>query len=474
MEAKRDSVATRRPGNDRSAAPQATGPTVLVIDDEERMRRVLAGALEDSGFVVETAGDGALAIPMINESTAAILTDVRMPQKGGLDVLDHVLENYPDIPVILMTAYGTVDSAVDAMKRGAYDYVTKPFNLDEVELIVGRAVERRRLARDREFLRSSESAVVEQIRGDSQAVRNLRRDIARVASSSAAVLVLGETGVGKELCAKAIHSLSDRKDRLLVNVNCAAIPADLLESELFGHAKGGFTGATTARAGKFEMADGGTLFLDEIGDMSLDLQSKLLRVLEDGSFERVGSNTPLHSDARIVSATNRNLNEMVRAGTFRADLFYRLNVLELKVPSLRERREDIRALAEYFLARTGHQRLVLDEESFRLLEDYDWPGNIRELRNVCERLSVLFDGSQSHAEAIAHLLATPRGGEAEAAGEPPRGPSGEILPLAEHVARAEEAAIRQALEASGDNKPEAARLLGISERTLWYKLKKIR
>ncbi len=452
--------------------------TVLVVDDEERIRRLISTALKERGYTVVTAADGASARALIDESFAVVLTDIKMPGQDGLSVLARVTELNLDIPVILMTAFASVDSAVAAMKAGAYDYIAKPFNLDELELIVGRAVEQRLLEREHSYLVESARTALDQIVGSSPAIRALKESIARVAVSRAPVLVTGETGSGKELVARAIHCLKKPPQGLLVPVNCAAIPGDLLESELFGHARGGFTGANQSRVGKFELANGGTLLLDEIGDMSTDLQSKLLRVLEDGTFERIGSNTQMTSSARIVSATNRDLAAMIATNEFRGDLYYRLNVLNISVPPLRERSDDIAALTAHFLASSARDAKLrvpeLDEDSISLLQSYDWPGNVRELRNVCERLIVLFDRSTSCADTIAHLLDTPTSVPSQTMDGAPTLDSIATPLLADAVTKAESRAIRDALEQTDDNKPAAAQLLGISERTLWYKLKKLR
>ncbi len=302
-------------------------------------------------------------------------------------------------------------------------------------------------------------------------MQRLFERIRRVAASDAAVLVTGETGTGKELVARAIHALSNRRDQLFVPVNCAAIPRDLLESELFGHVRGAFTGATEDREGKFELADGGTLFLDEIGDMPAELQAKILRVLEEGRLNRVGGNREISVDVRVISATHRNLEQAVEQQTFRQDLYYRLNVIEIKLPPLRERPEDIPLLAEHFLTRSaqrlGRPPLVLEADALELLTSYPWPGNVRELRNVCERLTVLAEQGTVTGDVVLQLVDLP------AARSPKSVRSSEdVLPLADAVAEAEIAAIARALEQAGGNKAQAARLLGISERNLWYKIKK--
>ncbi len=444
--------------------------TILIVDDEERIRRILETTLTEKGYGVVTAADGEEAIRRLEEPVDLVLTDLKMPRGDGMSVLEHARSREPAIPVIVMTAFGTVESAVAAMKQGATDYITKPFNLDEVEILVERALASEDLARGYRYLQEATQPRLEDLIGSSPAMQRLFEQIRRVAASDAAVLVSGETGSGKELVARAIHRLSNRRERLFVPVNCAAIPRDLLESELFGHVKGAFTGAAEDREGKFELADGGTLFLDEIGDMPLELQAKILRVLEEGRLARVGSNREIVVDVRVISATHRDLERAVAEQTFRQDLYYRLNVIELKLPPLRERPEDIPLLAEYFLARSaarmGRPPLVLEADAMELLASYPWPGNVREMRNVCERLTVLAEQGNVTADVVLQLVDLPA--EAPPAGTPATANS----TLAEAVAEAEIAAIRAALEQTGGNKAQAARRLGISERNLWYKIKK--
>ncbi len=444
---------------------------VLVVDDESRIRRLLETSLGQKGYGVVTAVDGDDAITKLDDSVDLVLTDLKMPGKDGIALLQHMRQAGLEIPVIVMTAFGTVDSAVAAMKAGAHDYIGKPFDLDEIEIMVERALAADTMAREHRYLRESGRQQLEDLIGTSEAMQSIFEQIRRVAATDSGVLVTGETGTGKELVARAIHSLSNRSEKLFVPVNCAAIPLDLLESELFGHARGAFTGASETRVGKFEMAHDGTLFLDEIGDMHLRLQAKILRVLEEGVVERVGSNRSVHVDTRVISATHTHLESSIAEGTFRNDLYYRLNVIQIKLPPLRERREDIQPLAERFLedlaVRIGRQPLVLDADALELLRDYPWPGNVRELRNVCERLSVLCDGERVSDELVARLVDMP-----EPATEIAELAVGGSATLVETVLAAEAAVIEKALADSGGNKARAARLLGISERNLWYKLKK--
>jgi two-component system response regulator AtoC len=395
-----------------------------------------------------------------------VISDVRMPGGSGLDLLESVRRLETDSPVILLTAYGTVASAVQAMQRGAFDYLLKPFDADELKLRVSRALALRRFRAENEFLRARPEGEpgLDELIGVSPRLRDVVEVAKQVAESSASILITGETGTGKEVLARSIHRRSPRAERLLVPVNLAAVPLELLESELFGHARGAFTGAVTERAGKLELADGGTLFLDEVGDAPLALQPKLLRVLQDGVIERVGSNQQRRVDVRVISATNRNLDEAIAAGQFRSDLYYRLRVIQIEMPPLRERPEDVRYLTAHFLRRFGQRRPGgppgITHEALRLLEGYRWPGNVRELENVIERAVVLCRG-----DTIGTSLLDLRERTSDV---PERGG----LRLDEALDRVEREMILRALEETKHVKARAARLLGVSERSLWYKLKK--
>jgi two-component system response regulator AtoC len=446
---------------------------VLVVDDERKMRRVLQILLEQMGLESVAVDSAEAALSHFDgEKIDLVLTDLRLPGLSGVELLGRIRAFDTDVPVIVLTAHGTIATAVEAMKQGAFDYVLKPFDVQAVEQLIRNALDLRRYRTENRFLKAqagTESAF-ENLIGTTPAMCGVYELIQQVAPTKTAVLITGETGTGKELVARAIHTLSPRVDKLFVPVNCAAIPGELLESELFGHVRGAFTGAQAERTGKFEFADAGTLFLDEIGDMAYPLQAKLLRVLQEGVVERVGSNKPITLDVRVVSSTNRDLAAAIRAGTFREDLYYRLNVFNVHLPPLRERRDDIPLLAASFLRTFGEElgkrALGLCADAEPLLLQYDWPGNVRELRNLMERAAVLCRGSEVDAALIRMLL--PGTGAVVERGVEPLS-----LELEPAVADVERKQILRALAAAQDNKAEAARLLGVSERTLWYKLKRL-
>jgi two-component system response regulator AtoC len=445
---------------------------VLVVDDERKMRRVLQILLEQMGLESIPVESGEAALEHFGgEKFDLVLTDLKMPGISGVDLLARIRALDPDVPVIVLTAHGTVQTAVEAMKQGAFDYILKPFDVPAIELIIRNALEMRRYRTENRFLKeqAASTPTFENLIGESAAMQTVYGMIRQVAAAKTAVLITGDTGTGKELVARAIHNLSRRRDQLFVPLNCAAIPADLLESELFGHVRGAFTGAHMERTGKFELADGGTLFLDEIGDMAYPLQAKLLRVLQEGVVERIGSNRPVKVDVRVLSSTNRDLAASMAAGTFREDLYYRLNVFRIHLPPLRERREDIRHLTASFLSTFGEElgkgSLPPTPEARALLEQYNWPGNVRELRNLMERAAVLCNGTQIDAELVHLLLPAVRT-------TLPSETVVDNLQLDAAVEEVERKLILRALGAASDNKAEAARLLGISERTLWYKLKR--
>jgi two-component system, NtrC family, response regulator AtoC len=445
----------------------------LVVDDERKMRRLLQILLERMNIEPIGAEDAEGALERLErEQIDLVLTDLKMPGANGLDLLGRVRALDPEVPIIILTAYGTIDTAVDAMKRGAFDYVLKPFDVEALELTIQKALDIRRCRTENRFLREQAQAVpgFESLIGTSLAMQDIYELIRRVAPTRSSVLITGETGTGKELVARAIHSLSPRRDRLFVPLNCAAIPPDLLESELFGHTRGAFTGAERDRLGKFELANGGTPFLDEIGDMAYPLQAKLLRVLQEGVIERIGSNKRVPVDVRVLSSTHRDLAAAIRDGPFREDLYYRLNVFCVELPPLRARREDVVPLATHFLGRftrdLGKPAVALTSSAERVLERYDWPGNVRELQNLMERAAVLSEGTEVDAGFFPVLPSGTKAGALDTE------PVTESLLLEDAVAEVERKLILRALYTVDDNKVRAAKLLGISERTLWYKLKR--
>jgi two-component system response regulator HydG len=438
-------------------------PHVLVVDDDSPMAEMLAEALEERGFVAKTAASGVEASRSLErERFDALVTDLQMPDIDGLELLSVARRIAPSCPVIVMTAYSAVDSAIESVRRGAYHYLTKPFKVDELALFLTRALDEMRVRREAAALRRTlkQQLGVQQIVGQSEAMREVCDLVLRIADAEAPVLLLGETGTGKGVIARAIHVEGPRSSAAFVTVNCAALPENLLESELFGHVKGAFTGATSKRVGLFEAAESGTLFLDEVGEMSLALQAKLLDVLERGVIRAVGSNKELAVDVRIVAATHRDLRERVSSGSFREDLLYRLEVLTVEVPPLRRRREDIVALIDHFLSqsRSRHPRAIVErvgaQAMARLLE-HSWPGNVRELEHVIERLVLL---ARSEEVAITDLPATLLSrttGAAMAFGD-------EVLPLREMQRRY----VAWALDRLGGRKVHTAERLGVDIKTL--------
>lgn len=444
---------------------------VLVVDDEENLRLVLRTLLRRHGYEVETAESGEDALGMVDSfGPDVVLTDVRMPKMGGLDLLTTLKAKGNEATVIVMSAYGNMDQALEAMKAGAYDYVQKPFKPDEIVLALRKAEERELLRRENRALRDEirKEHRYDDILAKSQKMLDIFRTISKIAEYKTTVLVAGESGVGKELVARAIHHRSSRRGGSFVAVNCGAIPENLLESELFGHKKGAFTDAVQDRRGLFEEADGGSLFLDEIGELPLALQVKLLRVLEEEKIRRVGDVRDIKIDVRIITATHRDLLAETKAGRFREDLFYRLNVLPILVPPLRDRREDIPLLIDHFVARNnvrlGTSIRGLDTESRRLLFEYPWPGNVRELENTIERAMVLAEGDQIVAQDLPDRLREARDPvQMQLA-------SGE-LSVKKTMRIVEEILIRRALQRTKGNRTRAAEVLEISHRALLYKIK---
>jgi two-component system response regulator AtoC len=452
---------------------------VLVVDDDRRMRRTLQIVLEHMGLDSVAVANGSEAREQLASTRFdLVLTDLRMPGSSGIDLLAEVRAEYPKLPVILITAYGTIQTAIEAMRKGASDYILKPFDNDSLELVIRKALEIERVRAENVFLKTQigQSWAAEDVFLALPSMRSIAELIARVAPSSGPVLLRGETGTGKELAARCVHNQSPRRDRLFVPLNCAALPGELLEAELFGHARGAFTGAERDRQGKFEVADGGTLFLDEIGDMPLPLQAKLLRVLEESVVEPLGTNKRIRVDVRVISATNQDPSEAIAAKRFRSDLYYRLNTFEIQLPPLRERAEDIDVLAPLFLDRfareVGKGSTRISNEALALLRAYAWPGNVRELRNLMERAAFLATDVVVDDAFVRSML--PGGPPAtQTRGQAETDPANDAFePLTEAVVRFERRLILRTLDETKDNKAEAARRLGVSERNLWYKLKK--
>jgi len=450
---------------------------ILVIDDEKLIRWALRKNLSGAGYEVLEAEDGESALTILEEEGAdLILLDVRLPKKSGLEVLEDVMKHHVQIPVILMTAFSSVEGAVDAMKRGAHDYLVKPFNHDEVLLLVAKALDTTRLRRELAFVRQQQQQQygTGNLVGKSETMQQVSRLIWKVASSAATtVLIQGESGTGKDLAAKAIHFSSDRATRPFMNITCSALPESLLESELMGYEKGAFTDARERKQGLFEVADGGTVFLDEVGDMGIGLQAKMLRFLEDKTFRRVGGSRDMMVDVRIIAATNRNLEQSVQEGSFREDLFYRMNVIPVEMPPLRERLEDIDLLVCHFIDRFNaefHKRTKgVSDAALEVLKRHSWPGNVRELRNVIERAMILENKEILEVEdmpaAVRQLDAGPASNSAAAAAF--------VLPDEGYgLRRMEQEMVKQALEKTAGNQSHAAQLLDISRDALRYKMRK--
>jgi two-component system response regulator AtoC len=454
---------------------------ILVVDDDTASRSVMEQILVEDGHEVTPCSDGAEAVRKMEEETArggefdAVVSDIRMVDMDGLEVLDWVQKHAPETPVLLVTAFGNVDGAVDAIRRGAYDYISKPYDVNSIRLVVDRALRHRRLSAENRRLKREirEKYALQNVVGRSEGMLQVYKTAARVASTDATVLVEGESGTGKELVARAIHSASGRSAGPFIAVDCGAIAEGVLESELFGHARGSFTGATGARRGLFEEAAGGTLFLDEIGDIGGRIQGQLLRVLQEGEIRRVGESSPVKVDTRVVAATNKDLAEAVKSGKFREDLFYRLNVVSIRIPPLRERREDIPLLAEHFAARhAGARGATITTQAREALIEYHWPGNVRELENAVARALALNPGGTILPEDLPDAVreaqrpgskpATPSSPPAMAAAAAPDPLLADRPTLEELTRRYAERVLRE----QGGNKTRAAELLGIDRKTL--------
>ena len=447
--------------------------TILLVDDEEGILQALSAILRDEGYRVAEAQGGTQAVKSVaKDPPSAILLDIWMPGQDGLETLRQIRELAPDVPVIMMSGHGTIETAIKAIKLGAYDYIEKPLSLDKVLLLVQHAIETRRLSEENVRLRATITRRLALI-GDGPTMTRLKAEIATAASSHSRVLISGENGTGKEVVARLIHARSPRAAGPFVDVNCAAIPDPLIESELFGHERGAFTGATAMKRGRFEDADGGTLFLDEVGDMSLGTQAKVLRVLQEQRFTRVGGGKTLEVDVRVISASNKRLPDEIARGAFREDLFYRLNVIPLSVPPLRDRIEDVPALAEHFLreiaAEQGIKPKTLHPGALDALMRYRWPGNVRELRNTIERLLIMAPGpvitpADMAPPFTARGSASPDGAAASAA------PDGAIS-LRDARSAFERAFVSQALKAHDGNVSKTAEALGLERSHLHRKIK---
>ena len=439
---------------------------VLIVDDEKGIRSTLAAILGDEGYRPIAVGSGREALTRIGEEVPdLVILDIWLPEVDGIDTLAEIKRQWPELPVIMISGHGTIETAVKTTKLGAYDFIEKPLSLEKTLLVVDRALEHARLEQENRLLRERIERAHEII-GTSPAVTELRRQIGTAAPTNGRVLIFGENGSGKELVARAVHVLSARRDRPFVEVNCAAIPDELIESELFGHEKGAFTGAVARRRGKFELADGGTLFLDEIGDMSLRTQAKVLRALEEQTIERIGGGEPIRVDVRVLAASNKALEELIAQGRFREDLFYRLNVIPIEVPPLRRRQEDIPLLVDHFLktfsAEYGKRPKVLSGEAMAYFMGYDWPGNVRELKNMVERLVIMTAADVIAPESL----------------PPPLKPR-EVVPVTDGGPRSlreareafERAFVLAELRANEGNITRTAKALGIGRVNLWRKLR---
>lgn len=479
--------------------------TILIADDEASVRTILKAMLKREGYEVETASDGEEAVAKVKTlHPDLVIMDIRMPNKDGLEAFKEIREFDKDITVIMITAFAAVETAVEVMRNGAFDYIIKPFNNDEVKILVKRALQVRNLKEEVKVLHRelNNNYRLDKLLTNSPKMMQLYKLIGRVAQTNASVLITGESGTGKELAANTIHYNSQRMKGPFIKINCGALPEGLLESELFGHEKGAFTGAVNRKPGRFELAESGTIFLDEIGEVSQALQVKLLRVLQEHEFERVGGTETIKADFRVIAATNRDLLSMVEKGEFREDLYYRLNVVPLKIPPLRERKEDINLLANFFLQKFAQENnkeiVTFDEDAIRILEEYSWPGNVRELSNIVERAVIMSTGSIIFPEDIFIHPQSPRQKQVTAAlaadaghdidartgihvGTGNKASTGievDSLPLClengqslkDLIKQVEQVVIRNKLIENHGNKMQTAKDLGISRRALWYKV----
>ncbi len=445
---------------------------ILIVDDELNMRLVLQAMLRKEGFDVLLAADGLEALKVLKkEEVSAIITDLKMPKMDGMALLDAIRQDRPGLPVIMITAYGTIATAVDALKKGAFDYITKPFEQDEIKNVIRKAIQTKTLD-DNEVVPGPGELDHGGIIGRGEAMTELFETIRRVAPTTTTVLITGETGTGKELAAQAVHLNSTRRANPFLKINCAAIPENLMESELFGYEKGAFTGAVVSKPGRFELAHKGTLFLDEIGELSRDMQVKILRVIQEQEFERVGGLKTIKVDVRLIAATNRNLQQEVKEGRFREDLYYRLNVFPIWIPPLRERREDMPALVDFFLQKFNHkfERTLqgAERELLEVFQRYDWPGNVREMENVMERLVLMASKDTLCAEYLPPELKSAVPETASSGRSDQREPIKKLIK--EQSEEIERQMILSVLEACGNNVTRAARELGMSRKGLQLKM----
>ncbi len=443
---------------------------ILIVEDEKSMREVLKMLLEGERYDVTPASDGLEGLTHISKDIFdLVITDMKMPKVDGFEVLKKIKETSPETLVIMITAFGTTETAIEAMKLGAYDYINKPFKIDEIRLIVKKAIEKKRLREELSLLREKikTSYTLENIIGKSSKMQEMFTMIPKIAQSNSNVIIIGESGSGKELVATALHNLSLRRDKNFVAINCAAFPEGLLESELFGHMKGAFTGALYNKQGLFEIADGGSLLLDEIGEMPINLQAKLLRVIESGMFRRVGGTNDIKVDVRIISSTNKNIKEEIEVGRFREDLYYRLNVVPINIPPLRERKEDIPLLIEHFLKKMSDTPQRMTPEAMKLLLDYPWKGNVRELENIIERIALLVDKKEITPADLPTDITRYPGDKKFIPELTPKG-----IDVDEIIGNIEKRYLLNALDIVGGVKTEAAKLLNLSFRSFRHRLQK--
>ncbi|MBY0316137.1 MAG: sigma-54 dependent transcriptional regulator [Bdellovibrionales bacterium] len=451
---------------------------ILVVDDEESIREFLNIMLRKEGYDVTCVEDGQQAMDMLKKkSFEMVISDLQMPQVTGLELLKFVKDNYPDVLFLLVTAFGTTETAVEAMKLGAYDYITKPFKLDEVRINISNALRSKNFEMENRSLKRelTKDHSFQNLVGNSSAMHSIYDMVKRVSETPTNILVTGESGTGKEMVAKAIHYNGMFKDKPFISVNCGAIPESLMESEMFGHKKGSFTGAIADKAGLFEAADSGTLFLDEVGELPLTIQVKMLRAIQERVIRRVGSTEDTHVNVRIIAATNRDLEQMVKDGTFRQDLYYRLNVIQIRSPGLRERRDDIPLLAKHFLKkyneRLNKKISGISQEALNILKSYDYPGNVRELENIIERTVALEAGASIIPESLPPFVKTTGGGKQIVSSEGIE-ITEEGVDLEKIIGQIEKELIIKAIHAANGTKKKAAKLLGITFRSMRYRIEK--